>query len=79
MALVFFACWIVWALQEAGLRGVATMAIPSESIDEARVKEARARAQARLREKISDEEIASLNASLVRSLAQLQIKRRRRR
>jgi F-type H+-transporting ATPase subunit epsilon len=55
------------------------MAIPSEHIDEARVEEARARAEARLREKISDEEVASVNASLVRSLAQLQVKRRRRR
>ena len=33
---------------------------------------------ARLREKISDEEVASVNASLARSLAQLQVKRRRR-
>jgi F-type H+-transporting ATPase subunit a len=24
MALVFFACWIVWALQEVGVRGIAT-------------------------------------------------------
>ena len=24
MALVFFACWIVWALQETGARGIAT-------------------------------------------------------
>jgi hypothetical protein len=35
-------------------------------------------AQARLREKISDEEIASVNASMVRALAQLQVKRRQR-
>jgi F-type H+-transporting ATPase subunit epsilon len=55
------------------------MAIPAENIDEAKVEEARARAAARLREKISDEEIASVNASLVRSLAQLQVKRRRKR
>jgi F-type H+-transporting ATPase subunit epsilon len=58
---------------------VTDMAIPSERIDEAKVEEARARATARLREKISDEEVASLNASLVRSLAQLQVRRRRRR
>jgi hypothetical protein len=31
-----------------------------------------------LREKIADEEVASVNASLVRSLAQLQVRRRRR-
>jgi F-type H+-transporting ATPase subunit epsilon len=57
---------------------VTDMAIPSENVDEARVEEARARAEARLREKISDEEVASVNASLVRSLAQLQVRRRRR-
>ena len=54
------------------------MAIPSDKIDEAKVEEARQRAEARLREKISDEEVASVNASLVKALAQLQIKRRRR-
>jgi F-type H+-transporting ATPase subunit epsilon len=55
------------------------MAIRAEQIDEAKVEEARARAAARLAEKISDEEVATVNASLVRSLAQLQVKRRRRR
>lgn len=54
------------------------MAIARESIDEAKAEEARQRAQARLREKISDEEVASVNASLARSLAQLHVKRRRR-
>jgi F-type H+-transporting ATPase subunit epsilon len=57
---------------------VTDMAIPAERIDEAHVEEARARAEARLREKIGDEEVASVNASLVRSLAQLQVRRRRR-
>ena len=57
---------------------VTDMAIPSDKIDEAKVEEARERAAARLREKISDEEVASVNASLARSLAQLQVKRRRR-
>ena len=57
---------------------VTDMAIPAEQVDEAKVEEARERAAARLREKISDEEVASVNASLVRSLAQLQVKRRRR-
>jgi F-type H+-transporting ATPase subunit epsilon len=57
---------------------VTDMAIPSEQIDEARVEEARQRAAARLSEKISDEEVATVNASLARSLAQLQVKRRRR-
>ena len=53
------------------------MAIAAESIDEARAEDARQRAAARLAEKLSDEEIASVNASLVRSLAQLQVRRRR--
>ena len=57
---------------------VTDMAIPADKIDEAAVEEARQRAEARLREKISDEEIASVNASLARSLAQLQVKKRRR-
>jgi F-type H+-transporting ATPase subunit epsilon len=54
------------------------MAVAAEHIDEARAEEARRRAEARLRERISEEEIASVNASLVRSLAQLHVKRRRR-
>ena len=53
------------------------MAIASEHIDEAKVEEARQRAEARLREKISDEEVASVNSSMARSLAQLHVKRRR--
>ena len=54
------------------------MAIDADQIDEAKVEAARARAAARLQDKISDEEVASVNASLARSLAQLQVKRRRR-
>ena len=53
------------------------MAIPADKIDEAKVEEARQRAEARLREKVSAEEIATLNASVARSLAQLRVKRRR--
>ena len=53
------------------------MAIASEKIDEAKVEEARRRAEERLHEKLSDEEIASINSSLARSLAQLHVKRRR--
>jgi F-type H+-transporting ATPase subunit epsilon len=52
------------------------MAIAAEHIDEAKVEEARKRAEARLQEKLSDEEVASVNASLARSLAQLHVKRR---
>ncbi len=54
------------------------MAIASEHIDEAKAEEARQRAEARLREKLSDEEVASVNSSLARSLAQLHVKRRHR-
>jgi|SRR4051812_40306855 len=52
------------------------LAVAAESIDEAKAEEARQRASARLREKLSAEEVASTNASLVRSLAQLRVKRR---
>ncbi len=57
---------------------VTDMAIRAEQIDEATVEEARQRAAARLQEKLSDVEVATVNASLVRSLAQLQVRRRRR-
>ena len=55
------------------------MAIKAENIDEARAEEARHRAEARLREKLSDEEVAVVNAALAHSLAQLQVKRRHKR
>src|SRR3954447_16432853 len=57
---------------------VTDMAVAAENIDEARAEEARQRAAARLRDKISAEEVASVNAALARSLAQLNVKRRRR-
>lgn len=57
---------------------VTDMAIPAEHIDEAAAEEARERAAARLREKISEEEVATVNASLARSLAQLHVRKRRR-
>jgi F-type H+-transporting ATPase subunit epsilon len=56
---------------------VTDMAIDATNIDEAKVEEARQRALARLRDKISDEEVATVNATLARSLAQLKVKRRR--
>jgi len=55
---------------------VTNMAIPAEKIDAAKAEGARQRAAARLREKISSEEVASVNASLAHSLAQLRVKRR---
>jgi len=57
---------------------VTDMAVPVENIDEAKAEEARQRAAARLREKLSSQEVASLNAALARSLAQLSVKRRHR-
>ncbi len=56
---------------------VTDMAVAAENIDEAKAEEARQRAAARLRERISAEEVASVNSALVRSLAQLRVKRRR--
>jgi F-type H+-transporting ATPase subunit epsilon len=58
---------------------VTDMAVAAENIDEAKAEEARQRAAARLREKLSTEEVASVNAALARSLAQLHVKRRHRR
>jgi F-type H+-transporting ATPase subunit epsilon len=54
------------------------MAVAAESIDEAKAEEARRRAEARLNEKLSADEVASTNAALARSLAQLNVRRRRR-
>jgi len=54
------------------------LAVAAANIDEAKAEEARRRAEARLKEKLSAEEVASVNASLARSLAQIQVKRRRR-
>src|SRR6516162_6504092 len=54
------------------------LAIAAENIDEAKAEEARQRAQARLRERLSDEEVAHVNAALARSLAEIRVKRRQR-
>ena len=56
---------------------VTDMAIPADRIDEAKVEEARQRAAARLQDKISEESLAAVNASVIRALAQLQVRRRR--
>jgi F-type H+-transporting ATPase subunit epsilon len=45
-------------------------------IDEQKAEDARARAEARLKEKISPEEVTLVQASLMHSLAQLKFKRR---
>jgi F-type H+-transporting ATPase subunit epsilon len=52
------------------------MAVAVEGIDETKAEEARRRAEVRLKEQISAVELASVNAALARSLAQLRVKRR---
>ena len=52
------------------------MAMRAENIDESKAEEARKRAEARLSEKLSDEESAMTSAALAHSLAQLKVKRR---
>ena len=54
------------------------LAIAAETIDEAKAEEASQLAAARLREAMSSEEVAAVNAALARSLAQLRVKRRQR-
>ena len=56
---------------------VTDLAIRAEDIDEARVEEERQRAAARLQEKMSEESLAVVNATMIRALAQLQVRRRR--
>jgi F-type H+-transporting ATPase subunit epsilon len=52
------------------------MAVKAENIDEAKAEAARQRAEARLAEKLDDEEVATVKAALDHSLAQLKVKRR---
>ena len=55
---------------------ITVFATDETAIDENKAEEARARAEARLKEKISPDEVALVQASLSHSLAQLRIKRR---
>lgn len=57
---------------------VTDMAVPSDKVDEAKAEEERQRAAARLRAQLSSQDVASVNAALARSLAQLSVKRRNR-
>ena len=54
------------------------MAIKAGDIDETKAEEARKRAEERMNEKLSDEELANVSAALAHSLAQLKVKRRNR-
>ena len=53
------------------------MAIRAENIDEAAAEQARQKAEARLAEKLSDEESAAVQAALAYATTQLNVKRRR--
>ena len=52
------------------------MAIRAENIDEAKAEEARKRAEARLAEKLTEEETATVQAALAQATAQIKVKRR---
>ena len=52
------------------------LAIRAEELDAAKVEEARKRAMARREEKIANESVATINASVVRSLAHLRVQKR---
>ena len=51
------------------------MAVAVEDIDAAKVEEARQRAEERLRDKLSNEEVAAVQAELARMMAELNVKR----
>jgi F-type H+-transporting ATPase subunit epsilon len=55
---------------------LADMAIKAENIDEAVAEAAKKRAEARLAERLDDEELGTVKASLANSAAQLRVKRR---
>jgi len=54
------------------------MAISADNIDEAQCQEAVRRAEARMAEKMSDEEAALVQAALIHATTQLKVKRQRR-
>ena len=54
------------------------MAVAEDNIDEAKAEEAKKQAEARLQEKLSDEELATVKAALAHSIAQLSVKRKKR-
>ncbi len=53
------------------------MAIEADNIDEAKAEEARRLAEARLSQKISEEEVAHIQAALAHATTQLKVKQRR--
>ena len=57
---------------------ITDMAIKANDIDEAKAEEARQKAEARLSQKLTDEEAAAVQASLVNATMQLKLKRQHR-
>ena len=57
---------------------VTDMAVPADSIDEAKAEVTRQQAEARLHEKLSSQEVASVHAALAHSLAQIYVRRHHR-
>ena len=55
------------------------MAVKSDDIDEAKAEEARLKAEQRLAEKLTEEESAVVQASLMHAMTQLKVKQRHRR
>jgi F-type H+-transporting ATPase subunit epsilon len=55
---------------------LADMAIRAENIEEVKAEEARRRAEARLAEQLDSEEVATVEATITYSVAQLKVKRR---
>jgi F-type H+-transporting ATPase subunit epsilon len=53
------------------------MAFKAEDMDAAQMEEARQRAAARMQERMSSEDAAAANAAMMKSIAQFQVKRRR--
>ncbi len=54
------------------------MAITADNIDEAQVQEALRRAEARMAEKMGDEEVVRVQAAILHATAQIKVKHRRR-
>lgn len=60
------------------VRVLADMALRAESIDEVAAMDARKRAEQRLAQKLSDEEVVTVEAALQKAVVQIEVKRRHR-
>ena len=61
------------------VRVLTDMAVEAEGIDEAQALQAQQQAEARLKQQLSDEEVATAQAALAQSAALLKVKKTRRR